>query len=101
MAPGWLVQFFDSRICTLLSGMSQVDRLIPPSALVVDEKSWISYPYMRTVITIPFFSRLKMEIESIHIDDNRGDTPNALNLPEDLLAIRKIDYMDLGSEKVQ
>ena len=36
----------------------QVTRLVPASAMVVDEKSWITYPFMRTVITIPFFSKV-------------------------------------------
>ncbi|CAI6004926.1 unnamed protein product [Closterium sp. NIES-64] len=36
-----------------------VNRLVPPSVLVVDEKSWINYPYFRTIITIPFFSKVR------------------------------------------
>ncbi|CAI5980520.1 unnamed protein product [Closterium sp. NIES-65] len=46
-----------------------VNRLVPPSALVVDEKSWINYPYFRTIITIPFFSK------------DGGSFPNAFGLP--------------------
>ncbi|CAI5476982.1 unnamed protein product [Closterium sp. Yama58-4] len=76
-----------------------VNRLVPPSALVVDEKSWINYPYFRTIITIPFFSKLRMEIETIHLQDD-GSHPNALGLSPADLALRRIDWMDIGSEPV-
>ncbi|GJP43457.1 hypothetical protein CLOM_g2916 [Closterium sp. NIES-68] len=76
-----------------------VNRLVPPSALVVDEKSWINYPYFRTIITIPFFSKLRMEIETIHLPDD-GSHPNALGLSAAELAMRRVDWMDIGSEPV-
>ncbi|CAI5468949.1 unnamed protein product [Closterium sp. Yama58-4] len=153
-----------------------VNRLVPPSALVVDEKSWINYPYFRTIITIPFFSKvrvginlpspltlmsiiatrtqltipppiplspathgdrdhspagrrlspqrpgallfpllspfstptlppsfsppqLRMEIETIHLQDD-GSHPNALGLSAAELALRRVDWMDIGSEPV-
>ncbi|CAI5501439.1 unnamed protein product [Closterium sp. Naga37s-1] len=76
-----------------------VNRLVPPSALVVDEKSWINYPYFRTIITIPFFSKLRMEIETIHLQDD-GSHPNALGLSPAELALRRVDCMDIGSEPV-
>ncbi|CAI5932716.1 unnamed protein product [Closterium sp. NIES-65] len=55
-----------------------VNRLVPPSALVVDEKSWINYPYFRTIITIPFFS--KHAWRSRPLQDG-GSFPNAFGLP--------------------
>ncbi|CAI5506989.1 unnamed protein product, partial [Closterium sp. Naga37s-1] len=76
-----------------------VNRLVPPSALVVDEKSWINYPHFRTIITIPFFSKLRMEIETIHLQDD-GSHPNALGLSAAELALRRVDWMDIGSEPV-
>ncbi|CAI6008592.1 unnamed protein product, partial [Closterium sp. NIES-65] len=76
-----------------------VNRLVPPSVLVVDEKSWINYPYFRTIITIPFFSKLRMEIETIHLQDD-GSHPNALGLSPAELALRRVDWMDIGSEPV-
>ena len=72
---------------------------MPANALVVDEKSWITFPYTKTILTIPFFSKLKYEILSLHLDDD-GSTHNALGLSPTELEMRKVDYLDIGTEKV-
>ena len=36
----------------------QVTKLIPSNALVIDEKTWMVFPYVRTTITIPFFNKV-------------------------------------------
>jgi hypothetical protein len=37
---------------------AQVVRLVPSNALVIDEKTWMTYPFIRTIITIPFFNKV-------------------------------------------
>ena len=45
--------------------------------------------------------QLKMEIITIHVDNDYGTLENALGLSEEDLAIRKVDIMDVGSEQVR
>ena len=47
------------------------------------------------------YLQLKMEIISIHVDNDRGALENALGLSPEDLAIRKVDVMDIGSEQVR
>ncbi|CAM6098589.1 unnamed protein product [Calypogeia fissa] len=77
-----------------------VTRLVPANALVIDEKSWITYPYCRSVHTVPFFQKLKIEIITLHADDD-GSTENILQLGEAELAMRKVDMVDIALDKVQ
>jgi hypothetical protein len=35
-----------------------VTKLVPANALVIDEKTWATFPYLRTVMTCPFFSKV-------------------------------------------
>lgn len=44
-------------------------------------------------------SQLRIEVHSIHLDDD-GSNPNALALDPEELAQRKIDYMDILLDKV-
>lgn len=39
----------------------QVTRLIPSNALILDEKTWMAYPYIRTTISIPFFNKVSFK----------------------------------------
>jgi len=76
-----------------------VTKLVPSNALVIDEKTWMAFPYIRTTISIPFFNKLKIEMLSMHADDD-GSTENILNLSEAELAIRKVDMVDIAFDDV-
>ncbi|KAG0620131.1 hypothetical protein M758_4G191500 [Ceratodon purpureus] len=76
-----------------------VTRLIPSNALIIDEKTWMAYPYIRTTISIPFFNKLKIEMLSMHANDD-GSTENIHNLTEAELAIRKVDMIDIAFDDV-
>eukprot|EP00850_Spirogloea_muscicola_P007359 SM000037S13494 [mRNA] locus=s37:192110:197390:+ [translate_table: standard] len=67
--------------------------------MVVDEKSWVTYPHMRSVLTIPFFSKLRYEITTICLDDD-GSSENVHKLPPAELERRKVDRFDIASDKV-
>jgi hypothetical protein len=78
---------------------AQVVRLVPSNALVIDEKTWMTYPFIRTIITIPFFNKLKIEMFTMHENDN-GTIDNIHNLTETELAIRKVDMVDIAFDPV-
>lgn len=40
-------------------------KLVPSNALVIDEKTWMAFPYIRTTISIPFFNK-------VHIKNDNG-----------------------------
>ncbi|CAM6107311.1 unnamed protein product [Calypogeia fissa] len=77
-----------------------VTKLVPSSALVIDEKTWMAYPHIRSVLTVPFFHKLKIEMISVHENDD-GTSENILGLSEAELAIRKVDVVDIAFDKVQ
>ena len=33
-------------------------KLVPSNALVIDEKTWMAFPFIRTTISIPFFNKV-------------------------------------------
>ncbi|KAG0592999.1 hypothetical protein KC19_1G296900 [Ceratodon purpureus] len=76
-----------------------VTRLVPSNALIIDEKTWMAFPYVRTTISIPFFNKLKIEMLSMHANDD-GTTENILNLTEAELAIRKVDMIDIAFDDI-
>ncbi|KAH9532976.1 hypothetical protein CY35_18G027300 [Sphagnum magellanicum] len=76
-----------------------VVRLVPSNALVIDEKTWMTYPFIRTIITIPFFNKLKIEMFTMHENDN-GTIDNIHNLTETELAIRKVDMVDIAFDPI-
>ncbi|CRH01581.1 phosphatidylinositol transfer protein, putative [Plasmodium relictum] len=79
--PKWLLNFIDAKYC------------------ILDEKSWNSYPYLKTVYESSGFPKAKIQVESAHhMGFNTED--NALNIPEDLLPLRKIIYIDIVNDKV-
>ncbi|BFI39688.1 hypothetical protein MPTK2_7g02200 [Marchantia polymorpha subsp. ruderalis] len=76
-----------------------VTKLVPSSALVIDEKTWMAYPHIRSVLTVPFFHKLKIEMITLHENDD-GSTENIHGLSEAELAIRKVDMVDIAMDKV-
>ncbi|CDS39780.1 phosphatidylinositol transfer protein [Echinococcus multilocularis] len=75
---------------------SFVSALLPTSLMTFNEIAWNAYPYCRTVLTNDFFEqKLEIKIESLHSADITLE--NAHNLPSDLLAKRKIIYVDIST----
>jgi len=57
--------------------------IMPASALTLEEKAWDLYPYCKTVLTSPFLGeKFEFVIESKHLENDLGTTPNIHNLPE-------------------
>eukprot|EP00467_Chlorarachnion_reptans_P001871 CAMPEP_0114503098 /NCGR_PEP_ID=MMETSP0109-20121206/9463_1 /TAXON_ID=29199 /ORGANISM="Chlorarachnion reptans, Strain CCCM449" /LENGTH=532 /DNA_ID=CAMNT_0001681097 /DNA_START=27 /DNA_END=1622 /DNA_ORIENTATION=- len=62
----------------------------------LEEESWNAFPFCRTAYSCKLLGEIfKMEVLSMHIDDDTGDVENALNLPEDLLAIRQVRRINI------
>jgi hypothetical protein len=76
-----------------------VSKLVPSNALVIDEKTWMAYPYIHTIISIPFFQKLKIEMWSMHANDD-GSTDNILNFSGADLAVRKVEMVDIAFDEV-
>eukprot|EP00466_Bigelowiella_natans_P008549 jgi/Bigna1/75551/fgenesh1_pg.35_\ len=69
----------------------------------LEEKSWNAFPYCRTVYECKLLGdRFKMEVLSMHLDNDTGHLENALDLPEDLLknrTVKRINIRDVESVK--
>jgi hypothetical protein len=76
-----------------------VSKLVPSNALVIDEKTWMAYPYIHTIISIPFFHKLKIEMWSMHANDD-GSTDNILNFSGADLAVRKVEMVDIAFDEI-
>jgi len=73
-----------------------VRTLAPANALILHEESWNAFPYCKTVITSPFMpDKFKYIIETRYFEDDNGERENALNLDEQTLKKRKIEYVDI------
>jgi hypothetical protein len=86
--------------------------LTPSNALMLEEESWNCFPYCKTVyrrfLFFPFFlfviflfsshyfgKRFTLTVETMVLDDDRGEHINALGLSEAQLKLREIDYIDI------
>lgn len=75
-----------------------VSMLVPDSMTDIVEKSWNSFPWCKTEYSNAFFGdKFYMSVETMHADD-RGTQENAVNLPAEELAKRKVDYLNIACE---
>lgn len=75
--------------------------LTPATALMLEEESWNCFPYCKTVYRSSFFGkRFSLSVETMVLDDDRGEHPNALGLSEQQLKLREIDYIDIVDDEV-
>uniref|UniRef100_A0A5K3G114 Phosphatidylinositol transfer protein n=1 Tax=Mesocestoides corti TaxID=53468 RepID=A0A5K3G114_MESCO len=75
---------------------SFLSSLLPPSLMTFNEIAWNAYPYCRTVLTNDYFQqKFTIKIETLHSSDIGLE--NAHNLPPDLLAKRKVVYVDIST----
>lgn len=69
--------------------------LTPKRALMLDEKCWNCPPYSKTIYTSEYFGeKFMLSVETIQLED-RGETENALGLPEHVLKDRAVDFIDI------
>ena len=72
--------------------------LVPDSMTDIYEYSWNAFPWIRTEYTNGFFGeKFQMSVETMHADD-RGTQENAVNLNEEDLAKRKVDYLNIACD---
>ncbi|XKL60100.1 hypothetical protein PGB90_001116 [Kerria lacca] len=70
-----------------------------PKILYVTEKAWNYYPYTLTEYTCSFVPKLNVIIRT-KFEDNRGDSENALDLTEEQLKNRIVDFIDIAYDEV-
>ena len=76
--------------------------LTPANALMLEEESWNCFPYCKTVYRSNFFGkRFSLTVETMVLDDDRGEHPNALGLSEERLKLREVDYIDIVEDEVE
>jgi len=75
-------------------------KVIPASALILEERAWDCYPHCKTVVTSPFFGeKFEFVIESQHAED-RGEQENIHNLQKPALSKRRIVHLDIAKDQL-
>jgi len=70
--------------------------LTPKNMLMLEEKCWNCFPYVKTVYHSPFFgARFVLSVETVACDDDHGTNPNALSLTPEELKMREVDWIDI------
>eukprot|EP00472_Partenskyella_glossopodia_P014082 CAMPEP_0197530812 /NCGR_PEP_ID=MMETSP1318-20131121/33006_1 /TAXON_ID=552666 /ORGANISM="Partenskyella glossopodia, Strain RCC365" /LENGTH=540 /DNA_ID=CAMNT_0043086791 /DNA_START=353 /DNA_END=1975 /DNA_ORIENTATION=- len=63
----------------------------------LEEKSWNAYPFCKSVYECKLLGdRFRMEVISMHLDNDRGQTENALNLDDEELLKRQVKLIDIS-----
>ncbi|KAE8734799.1 Phosphatidylinositol transfer protein 1 isoform 2 [Hibiscus syriacus] len=75
---------------------SWLTTLAPKDALVMKEESWNAYPRCKTVIKCPYFAKLCVTIETVHLQDN-GKSENVHGLNKEQLKARQVEFIDITS----
>ncbi|KAB2028103.1 hypothetical protein ES319_D05G077100v1 [Gossypium barbadense] len=71
---------------------SWLTTLAPKDALIMQEESWNAYPRCKT--GCPYFAKLSVTIETIHLEDN-GKSENVHGLNKEQLAARQVEFVDI------
>jgi len=81
---------------------SWAQRLAPPSAMMAEERTWNAFPWIKTVITCPFFSNVHITILTRNVEGETSHTiENIHALDEELLAQRRVEYLDIADFEIQ
>ncbi|GAB0086503.1 Cytoplasmic phosphatidylinositol transfer protein 1 [Sergentomyia squamirostris] len=70
-----------------------------PRVFYITEKAWNYYPFTITEYTCSFIPKFSISIQTRY-ENNSGTTENCLKLPEDKLASRTVDHVDIAFEEV-
>ncbi|XP_039004879.1 phosphatidylinositol transfer protein 1-like isoform X1 [Hibiscus syriacus] len=73
---------------------SWLTTIAPKEALVMQEESWNAYPRCKTVIKCPYFTKLCVTIETVHLEDN-GKSINVHGLNKEQLKARQVEFIDI------
>lgn len=75
-----------------------VAMLVPDSMTDIIEYSWNAFPWIRTIYANKYFGeKFYLSVETMHADD-RGTQENAVNLNEEDLSKRKVDYLNIACD---
>ncbi|XP_055591628.1 cytoplasmic phosphatidylinositol transfer protein 1 [Uranotaenia lowii] len=70
-----------------------------PRVFYVVERGWNYYPFTITEYTCSFIPKLHITILT-KFEDNAGTSENCLNIPEDKLPERTIDFVDIAFDEI-
>jgi len=74
-------------------------RSMVPKIFYVTEKAWNYYPFTITEYTCSFIPRCTISIQTKYLND-KGTTENCLDISEDLLENRIVDFVDIVNDPV-
>ncbi|KAF9108564.1 hypothetical protein BGX27_008285 [Mortierella sp. AM989] len=78
---------------------SWIRALMPAGATKCQERAWNAFPWCKTVITNDYMKEsFSVTVESFHVDGDRGQLDNALNLPQDILKQREVIKIDVAND---
>lgn len=89
-------QYTEKRIY-LTSRMPAWVQYMIPKVFYIIEKAWNHYPYTRTEYTCSFVPKFSIEVETVY-QNNNGSSENALELSQDLLSVREVDFVDIATD---
>ncbi|KAG0353828.1 hypothetical protein BGZ54_002023 [Gamsiella multidivaricata] len=73
--------------------------LMPAGATKCQEKAWNAFPWCKTVITNDYMKEsFSVTVESFHVDGDRGQLDNALNLSPEILKQREVVNIDVAND---
>eukprot|EP00271_Cylindrocystis_brebissonii_P016080 TRINITY_DN39258_c0_g1_i1.p1 TRINITY_DN39258_c0_g1~~TRINITY_DN39258_c0_g1_i1.p1 ORF type:complete len:302 (+),score=71.16 TRINITY_DN39258_c0_g1_i1:355-1260(+) len=78
---------------------SWIAALVPHKALMLEEKAWNAYPWCMTELTSPYFTKLKLQLQTMHVAD-RGESENAHQCDAETLKKRIVEFIDIGQDSV-
>lgn len=71
-----------------------------PKIFYITEKAWNFYPYTITEYTCSFIPKFSISIQT-RFEDNNGTTENCLQLSEEELERREVDFLDIAYDDVK
>jgi len=76
-----------------------VSMILPSKALDVYEEAWNAFPLCKTTISCPLLGeRFNMTLQTVHKDNDDGNTHNVHNLNKEMLSQRKIVKLDIAND---
>lgn len=78
-----------------------IKTFLPKGSMNIHEHAWNAYPYCKTELTNPEYMKdnFFIRIETIHLNNDRGQNENAHCLTKDLLEKREVVSIDIANER--
>ena len=82
---------------------ASIQKLVSGHNLEMEEESWNAFPYGLTTLANPKFMRenFSLKVESMHVDNDKGQLDNVLNLTSQELQSRDVIHVDFVNEDVR